>query len=50
VPAGRGKVIGVTSEEFAMKLMMPLMLTAPTLIQGGLAMHATRVHNDVRTQ
>ncbi len=33
-----------------MKLMMPLMLTAPTLIQGGLAMHATRAPDDLRAR
>jgi hypothetical protein len=40
----------VTSEEIAMKLMMPLMLTAPTLIQGGLAMRAKRAPNDLRAR
>ncbi len=33
-----------------MKLMMPLMLTAPTLIQGGLAMRARRAPEDIRTR
>ena len=33
-----------------MKLMMPLMLTAPALIQGGLAMRARRAPEDLRTQ
>ncbi len=31
-----------------MKLLMPLMLTAPSLIQGGLAMRAKRVQDDLR--
>jgi hypothetical protein len=35
---------------FAMKLMLPLMMTAPTLIQGGLAMRARRAPDDVRTR
>jgi hypothetical protein len=33
-----------------MKLMMPLMLTAPTLIQGGFAMRATRAPGDMRSR
>ncbi len=33
-----------------MKLMMPLMLTAPTLIQGGLAMRVRRAPDDLRTR
>ena len=32
-----------------MKLMMPLMLTAPTLIQGGLSMRAKRVSSAYRS-
>jgi hypothetical protein len=33
-----------------MKLMLPLMLTAPTLIQGGLSMRAKRAPDGLRAR
>lgn len=33
-----------------MKMLMPLMLTAPTLIQGGIAMRSRRGSTDLRSR